>query len=54
MLYSTPSLNVMMESLEHFARAEANAGESSAIPFEDSYFDGTTQVLVRGGCGYDG
>jgi hypothetical protein len=36
------------------ADAETIAGESSAVPFEARYFDGTTQVLLLGGgCGED-
>jgi hypothetical protein len=34
------------------ANVETIAGESSAVPFEARYFDGTTQVLLLGGgCG---
>jgi hypothetical protein len=31
------------------ANAETIAGESSAVPLEARYFDGTTQVLLPGG-----
>lgn len=31
---------------EHLARAEATAGESSAVAFDDWYFEGTVQVMT--------
>jgi hypothetical protein len=44
----TLSLKVMTALLAHCANAEAIAAESSAFPFDDLYFDGMTQLLLRG------
>jgi hypothetical protein len=43
----------MTESEEHLESAAVIAGESSAVPFDDRYFEGITQVLLLGG-GHDG
>jgi hypothetical protein len=43
---------MITESLEHFANAAAIAGESSAVPFDEAYFDGIMQALLLGG-GHD-
>jgi hypothetical protein len=43
----------MTESEEHLESAAAIAGESSAVPFDDRYFEGIIQVLLLGG-GHDG
>ena len=40
---------MMIESLEHFAKAEATAGESSAVPFDELYCEGMTQTVFRVG-----
>src|ERR1700738_834710 len=36
----------MTESEEHLESAAATAGESSAVPFDERYFEGITQVLL--------
>ena len=36
----------MTESEEHLESAAAIAGESSAVPFDERYFEGITQVLL--------
>ena len=41
-----PSLKTIVASCEHFANAEAIAGESSAIPPDDLYLDGIVQVFA--------
>ena len=38
-----------MALLEHSAKADATAAESSALPPDDVYFDGMTQTLLRSG-----
>ena len=39
----------MTESLEQCANAAAMAGESSAVPFDEAYFDGMIHAFWRGG-----
>jgi hypothetical protein len=39
---------MMTASFEHSAKVEATAGESSAVPFEERYFEAMVQALVAG------
>jgi len=40
--------------LEHFEKAEATVGESSAVRFDDRYWDSMMHALVRGGGCFEG
>ena len=48
----TPSLKIKIALLEHSVNAAVITGELFAISFDQSYFDGITQALLRGG-GHD-